>query len=70
MPSRPHSKVKSRLSHVPWPRVAGIAGLVVLILVSFVVGRHWLSIDSLRAHRDALQHFVAAHYWASLSVLA
>jgi uncharacterized membrane protein YdjX (TVP38/TMEM64 family) len=44
--------------------------LVALVLALSIGGRHWLSLDSLRAHRDALQQSVAAHYWASLSLLS
>lgn len=68
MPSRSHSKAKIHLSGKGL-RIAGIAALVLLVLVLFVGGKHWLSIDSLRAHRDALQQLVHAHYWLSLSLL-
>jgi uncharacterized membrane protein YdjX (TVP38/TMEM64 family) len=39
---------------------------VALVLVVYIDGRHWLSVDSLRSHRDALMQFVSAHYWESL----
>lgn len=66
MTSRSHPKTRSRHPLVTWPRIAGIA--VVLALV-FAAGRHWLSLDNLQAHRDALQRFVAAHWWPSLLLL-
>jgi uncharacterized membrane protein YdjX (TVP38/TMEM64 family) len=43
--------------------------LVVLVVALSIGGHHWLSLDSLRIHRDVLRRFVAAHYWASLSSL-
>src|SRR5690242_15398934 len=67
MPSRSHTR--SRHRRVPWPRIALIGGLAVLVLALYLVGKHWLTIESLRTHREALQQFVAAHYWTSLSVL-
>jgi uncharacterized membrane protein YdjX (TVP38/TMEM64 family) len=43
-----------------------IAAAVVLVLVVYIAGRHWLSVESLRSHRDALMQFVSAYYWESL----
>lgn len=40
------------------------AALVVLVL--FAGSHQWLSVDSLKDHRDALERFVDAHYWGSL----
>ena len=65
MPSWSRRKAKFRHSNIPWPRVVGIAVLLLLILGLYIGGRHWLSIDSLRAHRDELLKFVTAHYWVS-----
>jgi len=48
--------------------LAVVAVLVVLLL--FVGGKHWLSVDSLRQHRDALRQYVDAHYWGSLFLVA
>jgi uncharacterized membrane protein YdjX (TVP38/TMEM64 family) len=43
--------------------------LLVTVLGLSIGGHHWLSLDSLRAHRDALQQSVAEHYWVSISLL-
>jgi uncharacterized membrane protein YdjX (TVP38/TMEM64 family) len=51
-------------------RLILVAAAIVVILVLFAGSRHWLSIDSLRQHRDALQQYVDAHYWRSLFLLA
>lgn len=64
MSSRPHAK--SRHPRLSWLRIAAIA---VVVLVLLLVSRHWLSLDTLRAHRHALHQFVAAHYWGSLVLL-
>lgn len=66
MPSRSHSSPKPHHFRVTWPRVAGI---VVVVLLIFAAGRHWLSLENLRSHRDALIQFVDAHYWGSLLIL-
>lgn len=50
-------------------RMSIFAAAVVLIAVLYVVfAKHWLSVDSLRSHRDALLQFKAAHYWAALGL--
>jgi uncharacterized membrane protein YdjX (TVP38/TMEM64 family) len=52
-------------------RLAIFIAVIVLIGVIYVAGaRHWLSVDSLRTHRDALQQFVAEHYWKALLLAA
>ncbi len=52
-------------------RLATFIGAIVLLATIYVVGpRHWLSVDSLRAHRDALQQSVSAHYWRALLLAA
>ena len=66
MSSRSHPKSESRHPRLSWPQIAGIAAAV---LVLFFICRHWVSLDSLRAHRHALRQFVAAHYWGSLLLL-
>src|SRR4051812_24755262 len=66
MSSRSHPKARSRHLQLSWPQIAGIAAAV---LVLYFICRHWLSLDSLRAHRHVLRQFVAAHYWGSLSLL-
>jgi len=66
MPYRSHPKAKSHHPRLSWLQIAGIA---VAALVLYFVGRHWLSLDSLRAHRHALRQFVADHYWESLALL-
>lgn len=66
MPSRSHPKAKPRQPRLSWLQIAGIG---VAVLVLYLVGRHWLSLDSLRAHRHALRQFVAAHYWGALTLL-
>lgn len=67
MSSRSQSTPRFHKPLVTWPRVAAV--LVVLVLL-FAAGKHWLSPDTLRAHRDALLQFVAAHYWPSLVLLS
>jgi uncharacterized membrane protein YdjX (TVP38/TMEM64 family) len=49
--------------------ILSIAALV-LVLAIYVAGRHWLSVESLRGHRDALMQLVSAHYWESLFLVA
>lgn len=66
MSSRTHSSPKSHLFRITWPRIAAV---VVLLLLIFAAGRHWLSLDNLRSHRDALLQFVNAHYWGSMVAL-
>jgi len=46
-----------------------IAVLVVAVVFYFLVARHWLSLDSLRTHRDAMLQFSAAHRWRTLAIL-
>ncbi|HEY3645985.1 MAG TPA: VTT domain-containing protein [Gammaproteobacteria bacterium] len=48
-------------------RMAIFLAAVVAIAVFYAVfARHWLSVDSLRSHRDALLQFTASHYWEAL----
>jgi uncharacterized membrane protein YdjX (TVP38/TMEM64 family) len=51
-------------------RLALVVIAVLLVIVLFAADKHWLSLDSLRQHRDALMQFVTAHYWGSLSMAA
>lgn len=66
MASLSHSKRKSQKPLVTWPRIAGVAVVIALL---FVAGKHWLTLDTLRSHRDALLQFVSAHYWPTLGLL-
>jgi uncharacterized membrane protein YdjX (TVP38/TMEM64 family) len=51
-------------------RLIAIIAAITLAVVAFAAGRHWLSIESLRTHRDALLQFVAGRYWESLFLVA
>lgn len=52
-------------------RVAISIAAIVLVVVIYVAGaRHWLSVESLRTHRDALLQFTSAHYLEALGVAA
>ena len=66
MSSRSHSVSRFRHPKVTWPRVVGV--LVVLVLL-VAAGKQWLSLDTLRSHRDGLLKFVSAHYWMSFWIL-
>jgi uncharacterized membrane protein YdjX (TVP38/TMEM64 family) len=46
-----------------------IAAVVVIAVLYAAVVRHWLSVDSLRSHCDALLGFTVEHYWQALSIL-
>jgi uncharacterized membrane protein YdjX (TVP38/TMEM64 family) len=46
-----------------------IAAVVVIAILYVAVARHWLSVDSLRSHRDALLQFTSAHHRESLAIL-
>lgn len=43
-----------------------IAALVLLVVLYFAAAKHWLSLTSLRTHRDSLMQFVSTHYWEAL----
>jgi uncharacterized membrane protein YdjX (TVP38/TMEM64 family) len=45
---------------------------IILIVAFYVVARaeHWLSPESLRAHRDIMMRFVSSHHWESLLLCA
>jgi uncharacterized membrane protein YdjX (TVP38/TMEM64 family) len=49
-------------------RLILIVAMVVLIVAFYVIvhAEHWLSPESLRAHRDTLMQFVSSHYWEAL----
>lgn len=50
-------------------RMAIFGATAVLVVGLYLVfARHWLSIDTLRAHRDALLHLTAAHYWKAVGL--
>lgn len=52
-------------------RVGILVALTLLILAVYAAGGHrWLTVESLRAHRDALMQFVSAHYFESLLIVA
>lgn len=68
MSSRSHTAAKSRHPRMPGSRIAWIAGLALLALI--FVSKHWLSLDSLREHRDALQRMVSDHYWPALALVS
>jgi uncharacterized membrane protein YdjX (TVP38/TMEM64 family) len=53
-------------------RLTLIAIMIILVIAFYAVARaeHWLSPDSLRAHRDAWMGFVSSHYWESLLICA
>lgn len=46
------------------------AAVVAVAVLYFVFARHWLSVEALRAHRDALLHFTARHYWEAMGICA
>ncbi len=54
------------------PRLILIAAMVVLVVAFYAVAHaeHWLSPDSLRAHRDSWMGFVSSHYWEALLICA
>ncbi|HEX2667740.1 MAG TPA: VTT domain-containing protein [Gammaproteobacteria bacterium] len=65
------SRVSGRTeSWGPRIRLVLIIASVVVALVLFAGGKHWLSIDALRNHRDALLHLVEGRYWQVLFLMA
>ncbi|HSN17438.1 MAG TPA: VTT domain-containing protein [Gammaproteobacteria bacterium] len=68
MPASSQTKAKARRTGL---RVGILVSVLVLILAVYAVGgHHWLSVESLRSHRDMLLRFVDGHYWESLSLVA
>lgn len=54
--------------HAKWVRVALLAAFIGGLVAFFVLGGHrWLTLDALKAHRDALLQFTAQHYGAMLA---
>lgn len=52
-------------------RIAIFVAVIVVIAVIYVAcARNWLSVQSLREHRDALLQFTAVHYWEALCLSA
>jgi len=47
-----------------------IAAIVVIAVIYVACARHWLSVASLREHRDALLRFTSSHYWEALCLAA
>lgn len=44
------------------------AAILVIVVLYLVYAKHWLSVDSLTAHRDELLRFKAAHYGQALAI--
>src|SRR3569833_3392979 len=54
--------------HAKWVRAALLAAFIGGRVAFFALGGHrWLTLDALKAHRDALLHFTAQHYGAMLA---
>jgi len=53
-------------------RLILIAAMVMLVVAFYALAHaeHWLSPDSLRAHRDSWMRFVSSHYWEALLICA
>ncbi|HEX7966097.1 MAG TPA: VTT domain-containing protein [Gammaproteobacteria bacterium] len=65
------SRVSGRTeSWGPRIRLGLIIASVVVALVLFAGSKHWLSIDALRNHRDALLHLVEGRYWQVAFIMA
>lgn len=49
-------------------RLILIAAMTALVVASYALAhaKHWLSLDSLRIHRDSWMHVVSSHYWRAM----
>lgn len=64
MPRRT-SKTAHRRNLVRWAVIAAVT-VVVLLVLYFGVTNHWLSLESLRTHRDELRKLISGHYAVAL----
>src|SRR5690348_13196935 len=55
------SKATRRQKAVRWAIAAAVL-LAIAAIVYFGVANHWLTVDSLRSHRDALLKLIHGHY--------
>src|SRR5579885_20140 len=65
MPRKPRKKVR----HISL-RLILVVLAVIVVLLCFAAAKHWLSVPSLREHRDALMRFVQGRYWESLFLVS